>query len=336
MNAHSRIPLGVLSAAHPHAESYANALTENSAIEFVGIADENEQRGRKLAERHGVNYRTSERLFDAVAGVVVCSANTVHREKIEQAATRDVDVLCEKPLATDHDTAREIIEACEEADVQLGMAMPLRFSDPVRQAKCALEADAVGTIHAITGTNRGQMPDSWFVEPERSGGGAITDHTPHVVDLVHHLTSERVVEVYAESGTRFHDLAVEDVNLLSMELTDGTQLTLDGSWSRPEEWPTWGSATLELLGTEGVLSVDCFDQTLQYVGSANGDIRWPFWGTDPDEALVTDFASAVREDRPPATTGCEGAAVVAVIDAAYRSVERNKPVAVEYGTPETS
>src|SRR5699024_3302326 len=111
-----------------------------------------------------------------------------------------------------------------EADIRLGMAMPLRFSDPVRRAKCALEEDDVGTIHAITGTNRGQMPDSWFVEPNQSGGGAVTDHTPHIVDLVHHLTGERVTEVYAESGTRFHDLAVEDVNLLSMELDSGIQL----------------------------------------------------------------------------------------------------------------
>ena len=213
--------------------------------------------------------------------------------------------------------------------------MPLRFSDPVRRAERALEADDIGTVHAITGTNRGQMPGGWFVEAAQSGGGAITDHTPHIVDLVHHLTGERIVEVYTESGTRFHDIPVEDVNLLSMELSDGTQATLDGSWSRPDEWPTWGGATLELLGTDGVLSVDCFDQTVEYVGSADGDVRWPFWGTDSDAALVADFAAAVREDRPPATTGREGVAVVAVIDAAYRSVEQGEPVAVEYTAPET-
>lgn len=335
MNTHTGVSLGILSAAHPHAESYASALTTDSDIEFVGVADENEQRGRELAERHGAEYRTPENLLDAAAGVVVCSANATHREQIERAATMGVDVLCEKPLATGYDTAREIIEICENADVRLGVAMPLRFSDPVRRAERALEAGDVGTVHAITGTNRGQMPGGWFVERERSGGGAITDHTPHIVDLVHHLTGERVTEVYAESATRFHDLAVEDVNLLSMELDDGTQLTLDGSWSRPDEWPTWGGATLELLGTEGVLSVDCFDQTLQYVGSAEGDVRWPFWGTDPDAALLADFAATVREDRPPATTGREGAAVVAVIDAAYRSVERNEPVAVDYAPSET-
>lgn len=335
MSDRTGVPLGILSAAHPHAESYASVLAEESDIEFVGIADENERRGERLAERHGVEYRMPEELLDAATGVVVCSTNATHRERIERAATMGVDVLCEKPLATDHDTARETIAICEEAGVRLGMAMPLRFSDPVRRAERALEAGDVGAVHAITGTNRGQMPGSWFVEAQQSGGGAITDHTPHVVDLVHHLMGKRITEVYAESGTRFHDLAVEDVNLLSMELDDGTQVTLDGSWSRPEEWPTWGGATLELLGAEGVLSIDCFDQTIEYVGSANGDVRWPFWGTDTDAALLADFAAAVREDRPPATTGCEGAAVVAVIDAAYRSIERNEPVTVEYATGET-
>ena len=335
MSGPESVPVGILSAAHPHAESYASALAENSGIEFVGIADENRQRGGTLARRYGTEHHTSKDLLDIASGVVVCSSNVTHRKQVERAATAGVDVLCEKPLATSHNTAQEIVEICETAGVRLGVAMPLRFSDPVCRARHALEAGDIGTVHAVTGTNRGQMPGSWFVEPERSGGGAVTDHTPHIVDLVHHLTGERVVEVYAESGTRFHDLAVEDVNLLSMKLSGDAQVTLDGSWSRPEEWPTWGGATLELLGTEGVLSIDCFDQTVEYVGSADGDVRWPFWGTDTDAALLADFAAAVRENRPPATTGYEGAAVVAVIDAAYRSIERNEPVTVEYATTET-
>lgn len=325
------VPIGILSAAHVHAETYAKALAEDSTIEFVGVADENEERGREIAKPHETTYLAPENLLDAAAGVLICATNTTHYEYIERAAAAGVDVLCEKPLATEYDIARKAVAVCENAGVTLGVAMPLRFSAPVRRAKRALETGAVGNIHAITGTNRGQLPTrNWFVEPERSGGGAITDHTPHIVDLVHHLMGERVEEVYAESGTRFHDLAVEDVNLLSMKLNDGTQVTLDGSWSRPDEWPTWGDATLDLLGTKGAISVDCFDQTLRYAGSDDGDVRWPFWGTDPDAALIADFAAAVRENRPPETTGHEAAAVVAVIDAAYRSVEQGKAVVVDH------
>jgi predicted dehydrogenase len=91
------------------------------------------------------------------------------------------------------------------------------------------------------------------------------DHTVHIIDLVHRLTDTRVAEVYAETGTRFTDAAVEDVNVLSMELDDGTPFLLHGSWSKPDEWPSWGDASLEVTGTENVLELNCFAQRFEVV-----------------------------------------------------------------------
>ncbi|WP_440009713.1 Gfo/Idh/MocA family protein [Halomicrococcus sp. SG-WS-1] len=325
------VPVGILSAAHVHAGAYAAALDTNADAEFVGVADEDADRGRRLADEHGTDYCSTDELLDRAAGVVVCAPNAAHRDRIEAAAAAGVDVLCEKPLAADPDDAHTAVAACEDAGVRLGVAMPLRFSEPVRRVERTLDDGTLGGVHAVTGTNRGRCPGGWFVDPSRSGGGAVVDHSPHVLDLVHHLLGERVREVYAESGTRFNDIPVEDVNLLSMELGDGTQITLDGSWSRPDEWPTWGDATLELHGTDGVATVDCFDQTLLRVGSGGDrDATWPFWGSNPDRALVADFVDAVANGREPATTGQEGAAVAAVIEAAYRSIDRGEAVSVDY------
>lgn len=49
------------------------------------------------------------------------------------------------------------------------------------------------------------------------------------------------MEVYTETGTRFGDLAVEDIDVLSMEFEDGTPVTHDGSWRQPEEWDFWAT-----------------------------------------------------------------------------------------------
>lgn len=326
------VRVGILSTAHVHTGAYAAALVANPDAVFVGVADEDESRGRKFAQQYGVDWYPMLNLLDRVDGVIVCAPNANHADRIEAAAEAGVDVLCEKPLEVNTSAAERAVTVCESAGVNLGMAMPLRFAEPVRRAERALAEDTIGEIHAISATNRGRLPSGWFLDPEQSGGGAVTDHTPHIVDLVHHLTDERVREIYAESGTRMHDVEVEDINLLSMELGDGTQLTLDGSWSRPEEWPIWGDATLELIGDKGVIAVECFDQTLRYVGSgADGrNVQTPFWGTDPDKAMIADFTTAIANNRPPATTGVEGAAVVEVIEAAYRSIEQSEPQSIEY------
>ena len=44
-----------------------------------------------------------------------------------------------------------------------------------------------GEVIAIKATNRGMCPWGWFVDIGLSGGGAVMDHTVHVLDLMRDL-----------------------------------------------------------------------------------------------------------------------------------------------------
>lgn len=321
--------VGVLSAAHLHVAAYATHLAAFEDVTLTGVADDDPDRGRAFADDFDVPYRDADDLLADVDAAVVCAANADHRAWVKRAADAGVDVLSEKPLATTTTDAVAMADRCRAAGVILGVAMPLRFSPPARRARDAL-AD-LGDLQFVVGWNRGSIPDGWFLDPEAAGGGAVQDHTVHLLDLVRWLTGEEVREVYAETATGMHDVAVEDVNVLSMELTDGSAFTLDGSWSKPDGWHTWGDAGAELVGTEGVvefehtapafrLTHDDADPTQQTVG----------YGADANERLVRDFVDAVREGRAPETTAADGVREVAVVEAAYESAARAEPVAVEY------
>lgn len=343
------VAVGVCSVAHLHASAYADVLAGLDGVELVGVADEEAERGRRFADEHDTRLRSREELLAAADGVVVCSANAEREPWIEAAADAGVDVLSEKPLGTSAAEARALTATCESAGVALSVAMPLRHSVPARRARERL--DDVGELTALSGTNRGHLPGGWFADPERSGGGAVMDHTVHVVDLVHWLTGTRVAEVYAETATRFGDggsggereggserasgseSQVEDVNVLSMALSDGTPFLLDGSWSKPDAWESWGDATLELTGTDGVVDVDCFAQRFRVTRDAEpAGVSSVFYGTDPNRRMLERFVETVRGGREaePATTGHEGAAALAVVDAAYESAAAGEPVAVDY------
>ncbi|TYL37961.1 gfo/Idh/MocA family oxidoreductase [Natronococcus pandeyae] len=327
------VSVGILSTAHVHTDEYARLLVDRGDADLVGIADEDPDRGRETAARHGVDYvPDADALLERIDAAVVCSTNARHAAWIDRAADAGVDVLCEKPLAPSLEATREIVERRRERGIALGVAMPLRFSEPAKRAKRALESDEIGDLLSISGTNRGRMPGGWFVDPEESGGGAVMDHTVHIVDLVSHLTGERVEEVYAETGTRFHDIDVEDVNVLSMRLTDGTTFLLDGSWSKPDAWHTWGDATVEFVGREGTIAVDCFDQSVRHTKASGEDegIRSVFCGTDPNAGLIGDFVTSVADGRDPAVMPEDALEAVAVVEAAYESAATGEPVEVRY------
>lgn len=322
------VSIGICSVAHLHAEAYADVLADLADVELVGIADSDAERGREFASEAGAEFRSREDLLDRADGVVVCSTNADRGEWIRPAAEAGVDVLSEKPLGTSQAEARTLTAFCADAGVDLSVAMPLRHSVPARQARDRL-AD-VGELTALSGANRGHFPGRWFADPDRSGGGAVMDHTVHIVDLVHWLTGARVGEVYAETATRFTDAEIEDVNVLSMELGDGTPFLLDGSWSKPDAWESWGDATLEVTGTRGVLDLDCFAQRFRVTRDEEpSGVSSVFYGTDPDRLMIERFVETVRGGTP-ATPGEDAADALAVVEAAYQSVSSGAPVTVDY------
>ncbi|MFB6138992.1 MAG: Gfo/Idh/MocA family protein [Halosimplex sp.] len=321
------VAVGILSAAHVHTDAYAGLLADHGEAELVGVADDDAERGRETAARHDTEFLPAEELLSAADGAVVCSPNATHEAWVERTAEAGVDVLCEKPLAPTYEGARRIADTCAAAGVEAGVCMPMRFSPLALAARERYESE-IGDLRFVSGTNRGKMPGGWFADPDLAGGGAVMDHTVHLLNLVRWYTGLEVAEVYAETGTRMHDVPVEDVNLLSMTLEDGTPFTLDGSWSRPDEWHTWGDVSLDLLGTEGSVG---FDSTGAQLTHTDGDgVRSVPVRRDANEGLVDDFVTAVAEGRDPRTTVAEGATEVAVVEAAYESAERGEPVGVEY------
>ena len=331
-----RARLGILSLAHHHADGYLAILSAQDDVELVGIWDEDVDRGRAAAATHGLTlFGTAADLLAAdLDGVVICSVTSQHRVLVESAAAASVDILCEKPLATSVSDAQAIVSACSEAGSMLMTAFPMRFSPPIQALDASNRAGFLGDIVCIEGTNNGEIPDihrAWFVDPVLAGGGAIADHVVHLADLYRWLLGSEVVEVYAVANSilRGGFAAVETGGLVSMRFANGALATIDCSWSKPRSYPTWGGLTLDVIGTNGALTVDAFGQHLVMNGQRDGGTTWPFWGSDPNAAMLQEFVAAIREVRAPQVTGVDGLRAVEIVDAAYRSIASGQPVAVE-------
>ena len=245
--------IGIISFAHGHAYSYAAALKNDPGVEFIGLFDEDAERGKKAAQQFDTTFYPSyeELLGTDVDAVIVTSENVKHTEHVTAAAQAKKHVLCEKPIAATVDDAQTIIDVCEQNEVILQVAFPVRFSTPVQRAKEMIAQGELGDIQAVKATNRGTNPGDWFINHKLSGGGAVLDHTVHVVDLLRWFMGAEVKEVYAEIGTHFSEDDIDDSGMLSMEFTNGVVATLDCSWSRNDTYPTWGDVTMEIIGTDG-------------------------------------------------------------------------------------
>lgn len=321
--------IGIISFAHMHAFSYASSLVELPGVELAGIADDNRERGEQMAQRFDTRYCDLDELLaaDDIQGVIICSENARHREFTEAAARAGKHVMVEKPIATTLEDAQGMIDACEAAGVKLQVAFPCRYIPAVQRVKEMVDSGRLGRLLGIRSSNHGTMPGGWFIEKELSGGGAVMDHTVHVVDLIRWIFNAEFTEVYAEADTLIHDIDIDDCGLLSMKLDNGAFVTLDPSWSRPSAFPTWGDVKMEIIGTNGVISLDAFKQKIDVYSESRGHKYVP-WGGSMDYYLVKEFVDAIAQDRTPSITGYDGLKALEVALAAYQSAESHEVVSI--------
>ncbi len=323
--------IGIISCDHMHAESYTEALKHIENVEISGIGEENEKKGKDFAQRHGIRYFKDYKkiLSDkSVDAVVVCSANAKHAKMVIDAAKAKKHVIVEKPIATTIEDAQRMIDACKEHNVKLMVSFPVRYAPPIRRMKEIIDNKKIGKIIGISATNHGTMPGGWFIDKNLSGGGAVMDHTVHVVDILRWVLKSDVKEVYAKMGTLINDIPVEDCGLISMKFENEIFATLDTSWSRPKSYPTWGDVTFEIVGTNGSIKVDAFAQHGMLYADEMKYSKYVYWGDDMDYLMMKDFVKCIEDDLPEPVTGEDGLEALRVALKAYESVEKGKVVSV--------
>ncbi|ACQ79916.1 oxidoreductase domain protein [Beutenbergia cavernae DSM 12333] len=337
------LKIGLASFAHTHAGSYARVLASMPGVEVLATDPDHADRapesgGPAMAAELGVEYVPD---LDALLawepdGVVVCAENARHRAYVERIAAAGAHVLCEKPLATSVADAEAMVAACDEAGVFLMVAFPVRFSPAFTALREAVDAGTLGTVAAVTGTNNGRLPSgrSWFTDPALAGGGAMTDHTVHVADLMDALLGGApATSVYAQSNAVLHagEVDVETGGLVSIGYaTDAGDVvvTIDCSWSKPADYPTWGGLTLQVVGSDGVADMDAFGQRVDGFSQSAAAPVWLAYGANLDEALVAEFVDGVRTGRAPQPDGAVGVRTTRIVEAAYASAAAGRPVAL--------
>jgi UDP-N-acetylglucosamine 3-dehydrogenase len=325
------VKIGMISFAHMHASGYANCLKQIEGVEISAIYNEDEDQGKNLAQKFGATFFSdyNKLLEQKPDAVIICSTNADHKKHVIASAEAGCkNILCEKPIATTIEDAQAMIDSCSSNGAELGIAFPCRYIPAVMNAKIAIDDNSIGNILAAKTTNHGRMPGGWFIEKEKSGGGAVMDHTPHVVDLLRWFMQADPIEVYAEIDNKFYNMDIDDTGILTIQFNNGVFATLDTSWSRTKSYPTWGDVTMELVGTEGVISIDSFAQDIDVYSDANMSAQWSYWGDNMDMGLIRDFVASVKGEKPFHIKGEDGLLALKVAIGAYESAKTKNPVKI--------
>ena len=121
---------------------HARTLTEHPEVTSVAVTDVDSSRAEEVASSVGAEpVKSFAELIGRVDAVVIATTTTSHGELIQAAVDAGVPTYCEKPIATDLDSTRAVIEGVQASAVPVQMGFQRRF-DPGYQAAAELVASA--------------------------------------------------------------------------------------------------------------------------------------------------------------------------------------------------
>ena len=329
--------IGTGAISHKHAEAYRNI-----GYELTVCTDVLETAGRKFADQYGVEFvKTYQEVcrHPKVDFVDVCTFPDFRLQAVEACAQSKKHVQVQKPIATNVETARAMIETAKKAGIAMGVVSQHRFDDSSQFLSKAIATGRLGKLlqcdcyvkwHRSAAYYSRPIKGSWATE----GGGALMNQAIHQIDILRWLAGP-VKEVfgYWQLGA-LHRIESEDVISAVVRYASGATGVLQASTAF---WPGYTERT-EFHGTKGTAIISGDKLTSWDVESDSGEpapvAREVASGAsdpmaisiEPFERQFREFGDAIRGHRKPLVGGEEGLQALEVVAAVYQSCRTGEKV----------
>lgn len=290
-----------------------------AGLEVVACYARTEQARTEFAAAVGCKPASSieELLADpSVEGLLIATSHQSHRRWVEAAARAGKHVFIEKPLALSVEDARACVKEAEAAGVVLQVGFQRRRHPAHRKMRRLIDDGSIGEIETLEAHHSlpNRIPEgAWRWDEEESPLGSMTSLGIHQIENLHYLAGP--ITRVAAISRRGRSVSIDEATALAFEFQSGAVGTLISSFFTP-----W-HISLAIHGTEGAAFAQRDGAALSYQRRSEHQptvIELPEIDAVADQ--LVEFASCVREGRRPEVSGLEGLAVVAVLDAAQRSV----------------
>ena len=331
------------------------STTPGCALHAV-VSGDAEKRAKVETEHGCRTYATPAKAFadDAVDLVVLATPNDAHADLACAALAAGKHVLVDKPLAPTLAECDRMIGAAQDAGRTLCVFNNRRYDGDFRTARRLVDDGRLGDLRwAEMAWQGGGAPGGWRGDAMR-GGGRFIDLGSHLIDQLLLLIPDRIEGVYCRLMREFEHKDVESDALLIVHFAGGATGVIDCSSRaaipKPRFYLRGTEATFEKFGLDP--QEDALPDGIDAVRAARPDpaddgrlraISGGKLSSRPDDAeqidtlpgdwpaLYADLRDAVVNGTPPPVPAAEARRVVAVFDAALRSAETGRVVAVDGG-----
>ena len=323
----------------------ASAGDDIPGCELISVADPDEEVGKSFAEERSANYYPDYQHMlerESLDAMLVATPEFIHRDPVVEAAKNGLHVFVEKPLATNLEDADAIIEVSQREKVKIMVGYVLRFEPAYASIKQAVDEGNAGDIVSVYARRNAPIQEAERLDGRLSVVNYIGVHDFDQI-LWWHPSKPTKVRAESVNGRVKEKFDTPDFIWTTIEFEDGSIAVVETGWGLPRSWSNWdspkawagfGDVELNVIGSEGVFSLDFTPMDVTGVDSRGGwklpDTRhWPLIAGDVSGAVKTEmerFFRSIHEDEPSPVTAKESRDSLEIALAAEKSIEEDRPV----------
>ena len=212
-----------------------DAIANIENVELVACCDIVKSKADFYAKKYNVKaYYDYKEMLDneKLDSIHICLPHYLHTIVAEYAFSKGVNVLSEKPMSIDYQSAVNAVECAKKNNVQYGIIFQCRYNNSIRKVKNIVESGKLGRIISANAvltwkrTNEYYTHSDWIGTWDKEGGGVIINQAIHTVDLVNWIVDSEIKKVNCSLSNYCNDIiAVEDTAEGCVEYKNGTRFT---------------------------------------------------------------------------------------------------------------
>ena len=301
----------------------------NKDISLVGICELDKEQAKSCIK--GLCIPIVENVSELIKlrpeGIIIASSTTSHGQVAEAIIKAKIPFLCEKPLASDLNQAKQIANYADEKSVYGAMAFNRRFHQRYLEIYKAIQMGEIGTPETVHVTSRSATPPSAkFIS---TSGGLFGEKGSHFYDLIRWMLNSDTSEVFAYGDAlfdpEFKAINQPDTAVVLMRLNNGVLCSLNFSWRSG-----YGhDERLEIAGSKGMI------QTVQSANTPEHDPNkktffklqnLPNWNevfkqtySDELNVFISEIRNGHRGNLPTLSDGVEAQKIADAINQSFQT-----------------
>jgi len=232
------------------------AWSEIEGVEIVAVYNRTISKARTIADYFNVPhvYDNAEDLFkkEQLDFVDIITDVDTHAFFVDMALRNGVKhIICQKPMAPDLNTAKQMVEKCNTAGVKLYVHENYRWQAPVRRFKEIIDSGIIGKPFKARVTFLSGFPvfenQPFLKELDHF---ILTDMGSHVLDVTRFLFGE-CAKIWCQTKSVNPGIRGEDVAVILMDMNNGMPVYTEMSYASIIEHDTFSTLNILVEGEKG-------------------------------------------------------------------------------------